>query len=615
VRYSRVIVVGLDGLDPSLTEVMMAAGELPNLASLAREGGYAKVATTWPAQTPVAWSTFAVGANPGAHGIFDFLKRDPSTYLPENGLYRHEQKSRFLPPRAVNLRGGKPVWEHLSDAGIPSIILRHPCTYPPDHFKGRLLSGIGVPDLRGGFGSATFFTSEPDVVPGEAENVVRVELDQDGFAEALLPGPLLAQGGALALRLELRAAPGAGSVEIRCPTGAFSVPTVKGQWSPWVHVRFKHSLLQSVRGLVRFYLADTEPLGLYASPVHFDPESPAFPISHPWDYASELRETIGPYATLGLAEEHNGLTNGRLDESAYLAQCLDILHERAAMMRFELSRHDRGLFFCLFATPDRIQHMFWRFREPDHPANGGVPPSPEMAVVIEEYYRRCDAVVGEALAFADPHTLVMVASDHGFTSFRREVHLNAWLHQNGYLALRPGLDPGEEAGDLLRGVDWGRTRAYAVGLGGLYLNLRGREAEGVVDAAIAHELKAEISARLSGLLDPAGGEPVVRAVVARESVYNGPFVQDAPDLLVGYAPGYRVASSTAMGEVGEEEVSDNLRPWSGDHVVDPAAVPGVLFMNARFEGPGAHLRDLAPTILAALAVPAGPGMEGRSLLP
>jgi len=219
------------------------------------------------------------------------------------------------------------------------------------------------------------------------------------------------------------------------------------------------------------------------------------------------------------------------------------------------------------------------------------------------------------LGFADPKTLVMVVSDHGFASFRREVHLNAWLHQNGYLALRTGLDPGEDAGDLLRGVDWSRTRAYAVGLGGLYLNLRGREAEGVVDTGNAEELKAEISARLSGLLDPDGGQRVVRAVVARESVYSGPFIGDAPDLLVGYAPGYRVASSTAMGAVGEGVVSDNLRPWSGDHVVDPAAVPGVLFMNSPFHGAEAHLQDLAPTIQSALGAPRGEEMEGRSLLP
>lgn len=612
--YARVMVIGLDGLDPSLAETMMAAGELPNLTVLRQRGVYTRVATTWPAQTPVAWSTFAVGANPGAHGIFDFLRRDAATYLPEIALYRHEQKSRFLPPRAVNLRGGTTVWELLSDAGIPSTVLRHPCTYPPRSFRGRLLSGIGVPDIRGGFGSSTFFTTQDGLARGEGEQVIRIETDDQGRGTFSLPGPRLAQHGELTLELQLLVKRVEDSVEIRCSSGAFSVRLERDHWSPWVHVRFKHGVLQTVRGLVRFFLGGTDPLALFASPVHFDPDAPVFPISHPWDYAGELREALGPFATLGVAEEHNGLTNGRFDESAFLAQCLDVMHERRAMMHHELERFDGGLFYCLFATPDRIQHMFWRFREPAHPANGGIPPAPELARVIEDYYRECDQVVGEVMEYAGPDTLLVVLSDHGFASFRREVHLNRWLHDQGYLVLRPGIDPGEGAGDLLREVDWGRTRAYGLGLAGLYLNLRGREAEGIVPASEASGLKSEIAAGLTGLRDPRDGAVAVGEVHPREALYSGPFLEEAPDLVVGCSPGYRVASASAMGGIGPAVIADNLRRWSGDHVVDPAAVPGVLFMNVPLRGGGAHLRDLAPTILEALGVPAGEGMEGRSLL-
>ena len=608
------MVIGLDGMDAGLTEAMMTAGELPCLAGLRQRGGYARVATTWPAQTPVAWSTFAVGANPGVHGIFDFLSRDPTTYTPQIALYRHEQKSRVLPPRAVNLRGGRPIWERLSDAGVPSTILRHPCTYPPRPFKGRLLSGIGVPDLRGGFGSSTFYTSEDGVTAGEGEHVVRVHVDGSGFARTELPGPLLVLGGELRQELNFRVDQGDESLEVSCPTGAFSVSLLKGQWCSWMRVGFKHGLLQNIRGLVRFYLVSTEPLRLFASPVHFDPEAPLFPISQPWDYAAELRRSLGPFATLGLAEEHNGLTNARFDESGFLSQCLDILHERRAMMHHELSRHDRGLFYCLFGTPDRIQHMFWRFREPDHPANQGVPPSPEMARVVGDFYRRCDEIVGEALEYSDPRTLFIVLSDHGFNSFRRQVHLNGWLHRQGYLVLKAGVEAGEGAGDLLRSVDWGQTRAYALGLGGFYLNLEGREAEGLVSREEAASLKQEIAGRLLGLRDSEGGGPAVRRVLAREEVYSGPCLDGAPDLMVGYAPGYRVSSATAMGAVGSETVSANLRPWSGDHVVDPSEVPGVLFMSTSFRGEGCSLTDLAPTILEALGVSSPDGLEGASLL-
>jgi len=612
--YERTVVIGLDGFDPTLTESMMAGGALPHLAVIRKEGGYARVATTWPAQTPVAWSTFAVGGNPGQHGIFDFLTRDPASYLPQIALSRHEQKSRFLPPKAVNLRGGRTVWEHLADAGIPSTILRHPCTYPPRAFKGRLLAGIGVPDLRGGFGSSTFFTSDQEVVAGEGEHAVQVQMDGAGVYRGKLPGPLLVQGGEVNRELEFSVDDNADSVRVTCPDGSLSTSVPKGAWSPWTKVRFKPGFLQTIHGLVRFHFVGTEPFRLFASPIHFDPETPAFPISHPWDYAGELQRSIGPFATLGLAEEHNGLTNGRFDESTFWNHCLDIMHERRAMMHLELERHDRGLFYCLFATPDRVQHMFWRFREPDHPANRGKKPPPEMARVIQELYQKCDDVVGEAREYVDEKTLLVVLSDHGFSSFQREVHLNRWLHQEGYLALESGVEPGAGAGDLLRAVDWSKTSAYALGLGGLYLNLKGREGEGWVTDSEAFGLKKEIASRLRDLRDPVRGCAAVRNVVGRDEVYSGPYVEGAPDLLVGYEPGYRTASATAMGGVGAEVVADNLGAWSGDHVVDPGVVPGVLFMNTPFRGEGAGLADLAPTILAALGAPGDPESEGRSLL-
>jgi predicted AlkP superfamily phosphohydrolase/phosphomutase len=615
-EYERVVVIGLDGLDPALTETMMHAGSLPNLAALRKEGGYARVATTWPAQTPVAWSTFAVGGNPGQHGVFDFLSRDPITYLPRIALYEHEQKSRFLPPKAVNLRGGRTVWELLSDAGMPSTVLRHPCTYPPRAFKGRLLAGIGVPDLRGGFGSSTFFTEDEGEVAGEGEHVVQVRVTGSGAYRGVLPGPLLLLGGELGRELEFQVDQGAEAVEVRCPNGSFSTSVPRGSWSPWLKVSFKPGLLQTVRGLVRFHFVGAEPFRLFASPIQFDAEAPAFPISHPWDYAGELQRAIGPFATLGLAEEHNGLTNRRFDEATFWNHSLDIMHERRSMMHYELERHDRGLFYCLFATPDRIQHMFWRFGEPNHPANLGRPPSPETARVIQDIYRKCDDIVGEVREHMGSDTLLMVLSDHGFSSFQREIHLNRWLHQEGYLTLAPGVEPGECAGDLLQNVDWGKTSAYALGLGGLYLNLKGREGEGWVKESEASALKREIASRLGGLRDKDRDCAAVRRVVAREEVYSGPFVEGAPDLLVGYEPGYRVASETAMGGVGGQVVTDNLRAWSGDHVVDPAAVPGVLFMNAPFlEKKNPELADLAPTILEALGAPLSAGLEGRSLLP
>ncbi len=615
-RAKRVLVVGLDGLEPRIAEPMIAGGELPHLARLAEQGGYARVATTDPAQTPVAWSTFATGVNPGGHGIFDFLRRDPKTYLPQLALNRYEQKNPFVPPRVVNLRRAETIWEVLSAAGVPSVVLRCPCTYPPDEIRGRMLSGMGVPDVRGSLGTSTWYTSGDGIEPQEAENVVHVESANGAAIRTYLPGPLSPKTGRpVPLQLVIEPASDRARVVIRAEGGADCLEVHRGRWSDWLKVRFKLGLLQSVRGMVRFYLVRTAPVfELYASPVNYDPYAPLFPISSPPGYAGELADEFGDFYTMGMPEDHNGLVNGRIDETAFLDQCEQVLREREAMMFRELERFDEGLFFCLFDTPDRIHHLFWRFGEPEHPANRAHGTGP-FDQVIREHYRRCDAIIGKVLDCVDEETLLIVLSDHGCGSFRRGVHLNAWMHDQGLLALRKGIKPGKEAGDMLRNVDWSRTKAYAVGLCGIYLNLRGREAEGIVDPEEADSLKQAIAGALAGLRDPESGCPAVRGVVTREEIYRGPYADESPDLVPHFADGYRASWETALGGVPQGRFQDNTRRWAGDHIVDPALTPGLLVMNRPFRGSSARLLDLAPTILAALGVPKASQMEGEELLP
>lgn len=610
----NVVVIGLDGLDATIVTNLLAAGELPHLSRLAAFGGFSRVGTTIPAQTPVAWSTFATGVNPGGHGIFDFIRRSPRTYLPDLSLNRYEQKNAFMPPRAVNLRRGVPVWQVLSDAGIPSTIIRCPCTYPPDNFRGRMLSGMGVPDLRGGLGTPTFYSSADDVRSGESEQAVPIALNGNAAASAHVVGPRNPRTGAtVELPITFRAEPDRRRVVVLSDGDPAALEVRLGEWSDWLRVRFKMGLLQSVRGMVRFHLVSLEPvLEIYASPVNFDADAPLFPISSPAGYAQELASAIGTFYTTGMVEDHGGLANGRFDESAYLDQCTQVLRERERMLAYELERHHEGLLFCLFDTPDRIQHMFWRFREPAHPVNR-LAPADGLERVIEDHYRACDAIVGRAMEAADDRTLFMVLSDHGFGSFQRGLNLNTWLHANGFLVLRKGIHPGEETGDLLSHVDWSQTTAYALGLGSIYINAKGREQEGTVALADVSRVKAAIAGGLTGLIDADRGEVAVRGVALREDVYSGACMDEAPDLVVRFAAGYRASWSTALGGVPQSLFEDNTKKWSGDHIVDPALVPGVLFMNEKFRS-GGHLVDLAPTILSALGVPKRTEMEGESLL-
>jgi predicted AlkP superfamily phosphohydrolase/phosphomutase len=555
--------------------------------------------------------------NPGGHGIYDFLRRDPRTYSPDLGLNRYEQKSAFLPPKVVNLRRGRTIWDVLSGAGIPSAVVRCPCTYPPDTLKGRLLAGMGVPDIRGGLGTATFYTTDGAVAPRESEQVVRLERTGNECSTHLIGPRNPKSKDDLRSAITFTVDSPARRVTLRGDgTRPGSLVLEEGKWSEWLSVKFKAGLLQSTAGVVRFLLVRMEPhLEIYASPVNYDPTAPLFPISHPWEYSTELSKTLGTYYTTGMVEDHTGLSNERFAEEAYLAQCDDVMRERERMLHFELDRFREGFLYCLFDTPDRVQHMFWRFGERGHPANREPEARrQELSQVIRAHYRACDAVVGRVLDRLGSDVVLIVLSDHGFNSFQRGVHINAWLQQNGYLTLKPGISPGHEAGEFFKHVDWGRTKAYALGIGSIYLNVRGREGEGVVDVAQRETLAQEIAGRLTNLTDPARNVQAVRSVATSRQIYSGAYVDEAPDLVVGFAAGYRASWTTALGGIPGELFEDNVKKWGGDHIIDPSLVPGVLFMNRQFNGASARLIDLAPTILATFGVDRPGTMEGVSLI-
>jgi predicted AlkP superfamily phosphohydrolase/phosphomutase len=617
----KVIVIGLDGLEPGIVEAMLGRGELPNLAKIRAAGSYARLQTTYPAQTPVAWSSFMTGTNPGGHGIFDFICRDPQTYLPDVALTRFEPpKNMLAQPRVVNRRQGVPLWQPLSKAGIPSTILRCPCTFPPETLQGRMLAGVGVPDLRGSQSKGTFYTQDRTVTAEENEQLVF--LDPGSEVTTGVIGPRNTKTSpASDTYCEVRVQVDKASRKLVIHTGGSpsTIEIPEKGWSEWVRFKFKFSMLQAVTGIARFYVRQLEPhLEFYVSAVNFDPAAPMFPVSTPADYARELSEKVGLFSTLGMAEDHNGLNNGRLDEAAYLEQCELVLSERERTMRFELDRFSEGLFFMLFDTPDRAQHMLWRFRDREHP---GFEPdlSPELATRIEEHYRRCDTLLSPVLEKVDENALLIVLSDHGFGTFRRAFDTNTWLYQNGLLAVKDSQKPGERLGEGFAGVNWSKTYAYAVGLGGIYLNFKGRESAGILEEGTeAERVRHAIQTGLAGFPDAQTKRPAIRSVSRREELYSGAFVGNSPDLLVNFHRGFRVSWQSALGGFSHSLLEDNLRRWSGDHIVDPESVPGILFMNREMrQGQGndqTRIIDLAPTILNYLGATLPESMEGASLL-
>lgn len=604
----RVIVLGLDGLSPTTIDRMMKDGELPMMARLAERGTYSRLKTTTPAQSPVAWATFATGCNPGVHGIFDFIERDPATYLPKLSI-THDHSMDGTPARQ-----GTAFWEHASAAGIPMTIIQCPVTFPPEAISGRMLSGMGTPDIRGTQGTYTLFTTASPSDAADAPQSGRVvPISHAPNIELPLPGPLrkTLRGTMEPVHTEILALPSADGVLIRI--GESRTEARIGEWTPWVRAEFKLGPLRKVTGIVRFHLLSIEPeLEIYASPVCIDPVRPVWPISHPPEYAEDIATEVGLFNTRGMPFDTWAVNEGHLPDEAFLQQVDDVVEHRLRLLDLELRRFEEGLLFVYFEDSDILQHMFWRGLDSSHPAYDSV--AAEHRDVVPEMYRRMDGIVGKVMEAMREGDVLLAFSDHGFTAFRRAAHVNSWLVRHGYMHLRDGAD---EGGDLLADVDWSRTKAYAVGFGGVYLNLTGRERDGIVEPDQAQAFTDEIAERL-GRWEDADGTPVVRSVYRAADIYHGPAVSEAPDLIIGFSDGYRASWQTALGAAPDALVENNTKKWSGDHLVDPPLVPGVLFSNIRLDAEDAGLEDLAPTLLHALGMEPdlvrNLGMDGRSLL-
>ena len=624
---TKMIVLGLDGLDPGLTRRWIDEGRLPAFARILREGGdFRPLGTSLPPQTPVAWSNFITGMDPGGHGIFDFFNRDPKTYVPvfsateTSGAARSIRVGKTVIPlsggQIRNLRKGPAFWQLLEEAGIPSTVFKMPSNYPPVASKQRTLAGMNTPDLKGSYGIFNYYTNEARSIIQEAGGGGRVN---DVFVvgnrvEAVLSGP------ANSFRTDAPEAEIPFQVFMD-PANAAAKIVIQGrefvlrerEWSRWIHVRFNLIPTQSVHGICLFYLKEIRPkFKLYISPIHMDPARPALPISTPESYAREIERRFGPYFTKGLPADTSALDNGILDEEEFLALDAKVYEESMAMLEYELGRFDEGLLFFYFSNADQRQHMFWRLTDPDHPAFDQKLAG-RFGDVIARTYGEMDRALDLALRKADKDTVVLVLSDHGFNTFRRGFNLNTWLLQQGYHRLKRPWKQEESA--YFDNTDWAKTRAYGMGLNSLYINEKGREGEGLVaSGADKDNLVREIAARLEAVTDPLTGEhPVLKAFIAKDA-YRGRNMELAPDIVLGFNRGYRISWQSPLGGFPKDVLEDNTQKWSGDHMSSPEVLPGIAFSNRKFTAEAPALHDLTASVLGAFGVDKPGDMIGRDVL-
>jgi len=516
-------------------------------------------------------------------------------------------------PKIKLLRKSKPFWAILGEHDVPSAVLRVPITFPPEKFNGMLLSGMCAPDLRGTQGTFSYYTTRKDLDPNR-ESGQCVQLVREGHTiHTFLHGPddeLQENGGPLKIPLTILIDQQKTRVQIQISEERFFLEPQT--YSPWIKVKFSAGLTK-VHGICRFYLNQLAPeVDLYVTPVQIDPERPALPISHPFIYSVYLAKLMRPFGTLGLAEDTWALNEGVIDEESFLKQAYLYCQEREEMFFKALDRTPKGLCVCVFDTPDRIQHMFFRCLEDDHPANKNKETA-RYKDVIEEMYQHMDELLGRLLKKVDEKTVLIVMSDHGFAPFRRGININTWLLQNGFLALKDGKSL---SGDWFADVAWQRTKAYTLGLTGLFINRQGRESQGVVeDGEEYRRLKGELITHLTGLVDEKTGEVAIQEIIDTGQNFNGPYLDGGPNLLLGYNKGYRTSWACASGRVTESVFEDNTKRWSGDHCINPKLVPGVFFCNRPINGKAPDIRDIAPTVLTLFGVEVPAYMKGEPLIP
>ncbi len=625
-RVSKTIVLAVDGMDPLLLQQYVKAGYMPNCRRLIESGMFSPLRTSDPPQSPVAWSNFIAGSNPGGHGIFDFIARDSATlrpYLstsrtspPKHNLRLGKYSLPLSPARTELLRKGPTLWNLLEDSGVESTAFKVPVNFPPTKTNARTLSGITTPDIHGSYGIFTFYSESPERVPGDVAGgyIERIRLVK-GFADLKLPGPansFRTDQSSVDIPFTLELDPARTMVKIDIQSTKLLLR--EGEWSDWVTVQFPMiAYLAETSGICRFYVKKTRPhLEIYVSPINIDPVDPAMPISTPPSYARELVEEVGHFYTQGMPEDTAALSARVFDDDDFRQQATFVLEERMRFFEHEMDNFDKGFHYFYFSSLDLDSHAFWRTIDPKHPMY-----SEELVKRHGDFlpwlYGRIDEAVGRAMQHLDENSLLFVVSDHGFVSFRRQFNLNSWLMDNGYARARNRFDRGHSS--FFQDVNWGGTKAYGLGINSLYLNIRGREPDGTVaPGEEAENLREELIQRLKAVRDPETGDQVITNVYRPETIYSGPYVDMAPDLIVCYNRYYRASWDTILGKYPREHLLDNLDPWSGDHCMDSQFLSGVLMCNQKLTANAPALYDLAPTILSAYDIPVPGEMIGRSLL-
>jgi len=575
----RALILGFDSFDPKLFEQFSGNGDLPNLSKLAEGDGYSPFKVCAPPQTEVSWTSIATGADPGTHGIFDFVHRNPDSYVPYVSILPTHTSAigtQFTAPYTA-----RTMFDEAVDQGYPATALWWPAMFPSNPGSPvRVIPGLGTPDIKGQLGLGSFYSTENGFLKEGHKTPVEILSKNGNTYKSSLKGPFVKRKGEavpaeVEFQLDVLDANNVGLV-----VGGVPFSLKPGEWSPIIEVKFKTGMLMSAHALTRAIVTSTDPLRLYFLPLQIHPLHALWQYASPKSFVKQAWEAAGSFLSLGWPQDTTGLEDGCITDEQFIALCEDIFAARERILFHFLNDFKEGVLASIFDDLDRVQHMFRRDR-------------PE---VVQDWYRRLDQFVGRVNTYLEkqngkrPNLLVM--SDHGFTDYRYKVHVNRWLMENGYLSMQEGKTEAS-----LAAIDWNKTKAYAIGLNSLYINLKGREGKGIVPVEQVEALANEIKDKLTQWTGP-DGQQIFSNVQLRHEAFSGPLLRLGPDLNLGCSAGYRASSETGLGKWEENSVEENHDHWGADHCIDPNVVPGVLFSSRGLKDfPNPSFRDIPPMVV------------------
>lgn len=588
----KTIIIGLDAFDPKFFEQLHSAGKTPHLSKYVEQKGYSRFKISNPAQSEVSWTSIATGLNPGGHGMFDFVHRNPKNYGIHVSLL--PTKKSLVGLQFTHPHAAETLFEHAVDNGYPATSLWWPATFPAKLTSPvQSIPGLGTPDITGKLGVGFLYSADriSENIPQKTQLEPLNSTSQAGKFSGKLPGPVRTKGNNTEQTFEDFTLEFSDENTAVFRLGKnISLSLKVGEWSPVFETGFKMGFLITLKTVTRVILVQgKQSPRLYFLPLQIHPLSSAWPYGSPRNFIKNTWEKAGPFLTLGWPQDTTGLDEGIINDQQFLNLCDSIIATREMVFNSQLQRFQEGILGIVFDTLDRVQHMFWK----DHPE------------IIESWYLKLDALIGRIEKQIQANNLqdaqVLILSDHGFADFNYKVNLNKWLVEQNLLTTK-----GSGPAFSLSEANWTQSSAYAVGLNSLYLNQQGREGQGIVSQDQKPALLNKIKTTLLGWKGPDGNQ-VVSSVQTNHEAFEGPLAHLGPDLVIGYAPGYRASADTGIGSWGEQAIEVNQDHWNADHCIDSEAVPGVIFRNkglAKYPNPS--YKDIPPMVVGTTLKAANP---------